>query len=188
MEAKKKGLNVSCETAPHYLLLDDSMLQEDARFKMNPPVRGRSDRQALIEGILDGTIDLIATDHAPHTAEEKSRGLEKSLMGVVGLETAFPLLYTYLVKTGFISLGRLVELLGAAPRRRFGLGTPLETGQPADFSVWDLSEEYMIDPNEFRSMGRATPFAGWKVYGRCKMTVVNGAIVWKEGEYASGDI
>ena len=187
-KAKREGLDVSCETAPHYLLLDDSLLQEDGRFKMNPPVRGKSDRGALIEGILDGTIDIIATDHAPHAAEEKSRGLEKSLMGIVGLETAFPLLYTYLVKTGFLPLGRLVELLGGAPRRRFGLGTPLETGQPADFSVWDLSEEYMIDPNEFRSMGRATPFAGWKVYGRCKMTVVNGGIVWKEGEYASGDI
>ena len=187
-KAKREGLDVSCETAPHYLLLDDSLLQEDGRFKMNPPVRDKSDRGALIEGVLDGTIDIIATDHAPHAAEEKSRGLEKSLMGVVGLETAFPLLYTYLVKTGFISLGRLVELLGAAPRRRFGLGTPLETGQPADFSVWDLSEEYMIDPNEFRSLGRATPFAGWKVCSRCKMTVVNGEIAWKEGEYASGDI
>ena len=192
-KAKKKGLNVSCETAPHYLLLDDSMLQEDGRFKMNPPVRGRSDRQALIEGILDGTIDLIATDHAPHTVEEKSRGLEKSLMGVVGLETAFPLLYTYLVKTGFLPLKRLVELLNGAPRRRFGLGGTIGEGRSADFSVWDLSEEYMIDPNEFRSKGRATPFAGWKVYGRCKMTVVNGEIAWDDGSikrerYASGEI
>ncbi|MBR1497761.1 MAG: dihydroorotase [Oscillospiraceae bacterium] len=179
-QAKREGLDVSCETAPHYLLLDDSMLEEDGRFKMNPPVRDKADREALIEGILDGAIDMVATDHAPHSAAEKARGLEKSLMGVVGLETAFPLLYTYLVKPGILPLARLIELLSAAPRRRFGLGTVLEPGTPADFSVWDLDREYEIDPAEFQSMGRATPFAGWKVCGRNKMTVRGGRIVWEE--------
>ena len=179
-QAKKDGVDVTCETAPHYLLLDDSCLQEDGRFKMNPPLRDKSDREALVQGVLDGTIDVIATDHAPHSAEEKSRGLEKSAMGIVGLETAFPLLYTYLVKPGIFSMELLLEKLNGAPRRRFGLGTPLEIGQPADFSVWDLNEEYTIDPKEFQSRGRATPFALWEVYGRCKLTVVNGEIVWKE--------
>ena len=179
-QAKKDGLDVSCETAPHYLLLDDSMLREDGRFKMNPPLRDRADREALIEGLLDGTIDMIATDHAPHTAEEKGRGLEGSLMGIVGLETAFPLLYTYLVKPGILSLETLVDKLHAAPRRRFGLGSPIETGCPADFSVWDLGREYEIDPKEFLSLGRATPFALWEVYGRCVMTVCGGKIVWRE--------
>ena len=178
-QAKQDGLDVSCETAPHYLLLDDSMLHDEGRFKMNPPLRDKSDREALIKGVLDGTIDLIATDHAPHSAQEKSRGLEKSLMGIVGLETAFPLLYTYLVKPGIFSLELLVDKLSDAPRRRFGLGTPLELGQPADFSLWDLNEEYEIDPREFVSLGKATPFALWEVFGRCKMTVCNGEIVWR---------
>ena len=172
-QAKARGLDVSCETAPHYLLLDDSMLQEEGRFKMNPPVRGREDRQALIEGIQDGTIDIIATDHAPHSAEEKSRGLEKSAFGIVGLETAFSVLYTGLVLTGIISLEKLVELLSTNPRRRFNI--PL-TGE--DCCVWDLNERYTIDPTGFRSMGRATPFAGMEVCGRCVKTVYNGKTVY----------
>ncbi len=174
-QAKARGLDVSCETAPHYLLLDDSMLQEEGRFKMNPPVRGREDRQALIEGIQDGTIDVIATDHAPHSAEEKSRGLEKSAFGIVGLETAFSVLYTGLVLTGIISLEKLVELLSTNPRRRFNI--PL-TGE--DCCVWDLNERYTIDPTGFRSMGRATPFAGMEVCGRCVKTVYNGKTVYIE--------
>ena len=174
-EAKARGLDVSCETAPHYLLLDDSMLQEEGRFKMNPPVRGREDRLALIEGIQDGTIDIIATDHAPHSAEEKSRGLEKSAFGIVGLETAFPVLYTGLVLTGIISLEKLVELLSTNPRRRFNI--PL-AGE--DYCVWDLNAKYRIDPASFRSMGRATPFAGMEVCGRCVKTVYNGETVYIE--------
>lgn len=175
-QAKAEGLDVTCETGPHYLLMDDSMLQEEGRFKMNPPLRAKEDREALIEGIKDGTIDMIATDHAPHSAEEKSRGLEKSPMGVVGLETAFPLLYTYLVKTGVISMQRLVELLHDAPCRRFGLET-----DSADLCVWDLEEEYEIDPAEFQSMGRSTPFEGWKVCGRCKLTLSGGNVAWSDG-------
>ena len=174
-QAKARGLDVSCETAPHYLLLDDSMLQEEGRFKMNPPVRGREDRLALIEGIQDGTIDIIATDHAPHSAEEKSRGLEKSAFGIVGLETAFPVLYTGLVLTGIIRLEKLVELLSTNPRRRFNI--PL-SGE--DCCVWDLNERYTIDPTAFRSMGRATPFAGMEVCGRCVKTVYNGKTVYIE--------
>ena len=174
-KAKAAGVDVTCETGPHYLLLDDSNLQEDGRFKMNPPLRDKADREALLEGIVDGTIDMIATDHAPHAAEEKSRGLEKSLMGVVGLETAFPLLYTYLVCPGIITLERLIELMCLNPRRRFGL--PLEEG---DFTVWDLNREYRIDPEEFLSKGRATPFAGVPVKGRCVMTVHKGKTVYLE--------
>ena len=175
--AKAEGLDVTCETGPHYLVMDDSMLREDGNFKMNPPLRDKSDREALIRGIQDGTIDMIATDHAPHSAEEKSRGLEKSLMGIVGLETAFPILYTYLVKPGIITLERLIELLCTKARERFDL----ELGQSADFSLWDLNEEYEVDPAEFVSMGRNTPFTGWKVSGRCRMTVCGGEIVWKDG-------
>ena len=174
--AKAEGLDVSCETAPHYLLLDDSMLKEDGRFKMNPPIRAKADREALIEGILDGTIDMIATDHAPHSAEEKSRGLEKSAFGIVGLETAFPVLYTGLVKTGVFSLERLVELLSIHPRRRFHI--PLGN----DFCLWDLESSYIIDPERFASMGRATPFAGMSVQGRCVLTVYQGKIVYKDNE------
>ena len=172
-QAKARGLDVSCETAPHYLLLDDSMLREEGRFKMNPPVRGREDRLALIEGIQDGTIDIIATDHAPHSAEEKSRGLEKSAFGIVGLETAFPVLYTGLVLTGIIRLEKLVELLSTNPRRRFSI--PL-SGE--DYCVWDLNAKYSIDPAAFRSMGRATPFVGMEVCGRCVKTVYNGETVY----------
>ena len=174
--AKAEGLDVSCETAPHYLLLDDSMLQEEGRFKMNPPIRDKADREALIQGILDGTIDMIATDHAPHSAEEKSRGLEKSAFGIVGLETAFPVLYTGLVKTGIISLEKLVELLSIRPRERFQI--PLGN----DFCLWDLESSYIIDPERFASMGRATPFAGMSVQSRCVLTVYQGKIVYKDIE------
>jgi len=180
-EAKREGLDVTCETAPHYLLLDETDLQEDGRFKMNPPLRAPADREALIEGLLDGTIDLIATDHAPHTAEEKSRGLAGSPMGVVGLECAFPVLYTGLVKTGILSFAKLMDLLNGAPRRRFGVGSPIEPGQPADFTVFDLNEPYPVDPGEFLSMGRSTPFAGRTVYGRCRLTVCGGRVAYTDG-------
>ena len=171
-KAKAEGLDVTCETGPHYLVMDDSMLREEGRFKMNPPLRDKSDREALVEGILDGTIDMIATDHAPHSAEEKSRGLEGSAFGVVGIETAFPILYTYLVKPGILSLEKLVELLCVNPRERFGL--PLGN----DYSVWDLEAAYTVDPAEFISMGKATPFEGWKVCGRCMATVCGGKTVY----------
>ena len=171
-KAKAEGLDVTCETGPHYLVMDDSFLQEDGRFKMNPPLRGAEDREALVAGILDGTIEMIATDHAPHSAEEKSKGLEKSAFGVVGIETAFPILYTYLVKPGILSMEKLVDLLCTNPRNRFGI--PLGK----DFSVWDLDAEYTVDPADFLSMGKATPFAGWKVQGQCMATVVDGKIVY----------
>ena len=163
---------MTCETGPHYILLSDKDLQEDGRFKMNPPLRSEEDRKAILEGILDGTIDMIAPDHAPPSAEEKSRGLEKSAMGVVGIETAFPLLYTYLVKPGLISLPRLMELMADNPRKRFGIPVT------EDFSIWDLEKEYTIDPDDFCSKGRATPFAGWQVFGENLMTIVGGKIVW----------
>ncbi len=174
-KAKAEGLNVTCETGPHYLLLDDSCLQEDGRFKMNPPLRDKSDREALLEGLADGTIDMIATDHAPHSAEEKGGGLEKSAMGIVGLETAFPLLYTYLVKPGVISMERLMELLHDAPCRRFNI--PTDTG----FTVFDLNDSYHVDPADFLSMGKATPFTGWEVQGRCLLTAVDETAVWYDG-------
>jgi len=178
--AKAEGLDVTAETAPHYLLLNDSMLRDEGRFKMNPPVRAEADRQALLEAVRDGTIDMIATDHAPHSAQEKSRGLAGSLMGVVGLECAFPVLYTGLVRTGELSLERLVELMSIAPRRRFGIPGGTEPGQDADFCVVDLNEKFTIDPDTFLSMGRATPFAGREVYGKVKYTAVKGKMVWKE--------
>ena len=181
-EAKARGVNVTCETAPHYLILTDEDLQEDARFKMNPPLRSKEDRAALIEGIVDGTIDMIATDHAPHSAEEKGRGLEKSAMGVVGLETAFAAMYTYLVKTGIITMERLVELMHTAPCRRFGIGSELKEGGIANFTVFDLEKSYMVDPSEFKTMGRATPFTGMELFGRCLLTMKDGAIVWQEEE------
>ena len=180
--AKARGLRVSCETAPHYLLLCDDDLQEEGRFKMNPPLRSRADREALVEGIVDGTIEVAATDHAPHTAGEKARGLAGSAMGIVGLECAFPLLYKYLVLPGTISLERLVELMSVNPRRIFGLGGGLEPGEPADFTVLDLDAQYAIDPAAFRSKGRATPFAGWPVQGRAAMTVVGGRCVYDANE------
>ena len=173
-KAKAEGVDITCETGPHYLVLDDSDLQEDARFKMNPPLRSKEDRLALIEGIKDGTIDMIATDHAPHSAEEKGRGLEKSLMGVVGLETAFPVMYTKLVKTGVITLEKLVELMAINPRKRFGLP------ETDDICVFDLNEEYEIDPEEFLTKGRSTPFKGDKVYGRCLLTVCDGKVVYSK--------
>jgi len=173
-KAKARGVDVTCETAPHYLVLSDKDLQEDGRFKMNPPLRSEEDRLALIKGIKDGTIDMIATDHAPHSAEEKGRGLEKSAMGIVGIETAFPIMYTNLVKKGIITLEKLVELMAIAPRKRFGL---CET---EDFCVFDLNEEYEINPDKFLSLGRATPFKGDKVFGKCKLTVVGGKIVYNE--------
>ena len=172
-KAKAEGLDVTCETGPHYLVMDDSMLEEDGRFKMNPPLRSREDRDALLAGILDGTIDMIATDHAPHSAEEKSRGLEKSAFGIVGIETAFPILYTYLVKTNVLTIEKLVELLCINPRKRFGIGLG------CDYSIWDLNAEYAIDPSEFVSMGKATPFTGWKVNGKCMATVCGGKVVYK---------
>lgn len=170
-KAKAAGVDVTCETGPHYLIMDDSDLQEDGRFKMNPPLRSREDREALIAGLQDGTIDMIATDHAPHSAEEKSRGLEKSAFGIVGIETAFPLLYTYLVQKGIISLEKLIELLTVNPRKRFGI--------PQDgFTVWDLNIFSTVDSAEFLSMGKATPFAGWQVQGRCMATVCGGKVVY----------
>ena len=172
-QAKKDGIDVSCETAPHYLLMDDSMLEENGRFKMNPPVRDASDREALLEGVYDGTIEIVATDHAPHSAEEKARGLEKSAFGIVGIETAFPLLYTCLVKKGLLSLEQLIRLLSENPRKRFAIET-----DPGS-CVWDLEEEYPIDPAGFLSKGKATPFEGWKVYGRCIKTLYNNTTVWK---------
>ncbi len=175
-KAKAEGLDVTCETGPHYLVMDDSDLQEDGRFKMNPPLRGKEDREALIQGILDGTIDMIATDHAPHSAEEKSRGLEKSAFGIVGIETAFPILYTCLVKPGILSLNKLLELLCVNPRRRFGL--PLGT----DYSIWDLNAAYPIDPEDFLSKGRATPFAGWQANGKCIATICDGKLVYAAPE------
>ncbi len=177
-QAKAHGVNVTCETAPHYLVLCDEDMQEDGRFKMNPPLRSREDKMALIEGIKDGTIDMIATDHAPHSAEEKGRGLEKSLMGVVGLETAFPVLYTELVMKNIITLERLVELMSFKPKERFGIDTN------NDFAVFDISEAYKIDPEDFLSMGRATPFAGREVFGRCLLTVHNEKVVYKAEERA----
>lgn len=179
-QAKRRGVDVTAETAPHYLLLTDADLQEDGRFKMNPPLRGEADRAALIEALLDGTIDMIATDHAPHSAEEKSRGLEKSAMGVVGLECAFAVLYTGLVETGVLTLERLTELMSCAPARRFKLpGGEIKAGSPADLAVFDTDTEYTIDPAEFASKGRATPFEGWRVKGKCLMTVCAGRTVWK---------
>lgn len=172
-QAKARGVDVTCETAPHYLVLCDEDMQEDGRFKMNPPLRSREDKEALIEGIKDGTIDMIATDHAPHSAEEKERGLEKSLMGIVGLETAFPVLYTELVTKNIITLDRLVELMSFKPKERFGIDTE------NDFAVFDISEAYKIDSKDFLSMGRATPFAGREVFGRCLLTVHNEKVVYK---------
>ncbi|WP_297930839.1 dihydroorotase [uncultured Alistipes sp.] len=178
--AKARGLAVSCETAPHYLLLTDEDLREEGRFKMNPPLRSRADREALLQGIQDGTIEVVATDHAPHSAEEKARGLAGSAMGIVGLECAFPLLYKYLVLGGVIPVGRLVELMALNPRRLFGLEGGVEAGDAADFAVLDLGAEYDVDPAAFLSLGRATPFAGWRVQGRTMLTVVGGREVYRD--------
>ena len=172
-QAKREGVDVSCETGPHYLLLDENDLREEGRFRMNPPIRSREDREALVAGLLDGTIDMIATDHAPHSAEEKSRGLVGSAFGVVGLECAFPVLYTGLVKTGVLPLERLIQLMTEAPRKRFGI-----PADPEDYTVWDLAEEYVVDPAGFLSMGKATPFEGMRVLGRCIETVHRGRKVY----------
>ena len=178
--AKRRGVDVTCETAPHYLTFTDEDLQEDGRFKMNPPLRAREDRDALIEGLLDGTIDMLVTDHAPHSREEKARGLEKSAMGVVGLETSFAASYTALVQTGILPLEKLVDLMHGAPMRRFGCGTELAEGQPADLTAFDLTKTYTVDPETFLTMGQATPFAGRALTGVCKLTMIGGEPVWKE--------
>lgn len=178
-KAKASGIDVTCETGPHYLTLCEDDLQEDGRFKMNPPLRSAADREALIEGILDGTIDMVATDHAPHSAEEKSKGLEKSAMGIVGIETAFPVLYTHLVKKGIISLEKLIPLLTTNAMKRFKIGRPMEQG---NFTVWDMNERFTVDPDRFLSMGRATPYAGTTLQGVCEMTVVDGEIAYRKGE------
>jgi len=175
-KAKAEGVDITCETAPHYLLLDENDLKEDGKFKMNPPLRSTQDKKALIEGIKDGTIDIIATDHAPHSIEEKSKGLDGSAFGIVGIETAFPLLYTYLVKTNVITLEKLLELLCVNPRKRFNI--PFNDG----FTVWDLDKEYKINPNEFLSMGKATPFENTKVLGKCLYTKIGNNTVYKYTE------
>ena len=180
--AKQNGVDVTCETGPHYLVLCDEDLQEDGRFKMNPPLRAKDVKEALIKGILDGTIDMIATDHAPHTAEEKSKGLAGSLMGVVGLETAVSVLYTHLVKKGIITLEKLVELMHDNPSKRFNIGSDIEVGAKADLTVFNFDEEYEINPDDFVSKGKSTPFKGMKVYGKCLMTMCGGNIVWQEEE------
>ncbi len=173
-KAKKDGVDITCETAPHYLVLDDSDLQEDGRFKMNPPLRDKTDRLALVEGILDGTIDMIATDHAPHSKEEKEKGLEKSAFGITGIEIAFPVLYTHLVKTKKVTLEKIVELLGVNPYKRFGFENK------CDFCVWDLEKEFVVKSEDFISMGKATPFLGDKLFGECLMTVYNGKTIYKK--------
>ena len=180
-DAKAEGVNITCETGPHYLILDDSRLEEDGRFKMNPPLRSPEDREEMVRGLIDGTVDMIATDHAPHSAEEKAKGLEKSAMGVVGLETAFPLLYTHFVKTGKISLERLVELMSKNPRKRFNIDSD------PGFTVFDLSDSYEIDPDDFKSMGRSTPFKNEKVFGRCLITVYEGKAVYTDNKLNNSD-
>ena len=179
-QAKARGVDVTCETAPHYLLLCDTELEDDGRFKMNPPIRSADDRDALLEGLLDGTIDILATDHAPHSAEEKARGLEKSLMGVVGLECAFPVLYTGLALTGRVPLERVLRAMTDAPRARFGLPPARIEPGAGDFAIFDLDETFAIDPETFLSKGRATPFAGWRVRGKCMETYVGGNCVWRQ--------
>ncbi|MBR4994907.1 MAG: dihydroorotase [Alistipes sp.] len=179
-EAKKQGVKITCETGPHYLTMCDMDLQEEGRFKMNPPIRSAEDRDALIEGLKDGTIDVVATDHAPHTAEEKSRGLAGSAMGVVGLETSFAVIYTKLVREGVISLEQAVEVMSEAPRKIFNLGGGLSEGEAADIAVFDLNVEYDVNPDEFLSKGRSTPFEGWHLWGECSLTMVDGQIVWKK--------
>jgi len=172
-QAKARGVKVTCETAPHYLLLNDSMLREDGCWKMNPPIRSKADQQALLNGVTDGTIDVIATDHAPHSAEEKSRGLEHSAFGITGIEIAFPLLYTYLVKTGMLSMERLIEVMSTRAREITGL--PMDR----DWATFDLDQEWVIDSNQFLSMGHSTPFNGWKVWGRCIKNEYHGKVVYE---------
>lgn len=179
-KAKARGVRVTCETGPHYLTMCDEDLQEDGRFKMNPPLRAAQDKQALIEGVLDGTIDVIATDHAPHSAEEKSKGLEKSAMGVVGLETAFAVLNTKLVKTGIITLEKLVEMMSVRPREIFGIdGGEIKEGAVANLALLDVDKEWTVNPDNFVTMGRATPFEGWKLQGENLLTIYRGEIVYE---------
>lgn len=179
-KAKARGVKVTCETGPHYLTMCDRDLQEDGRFKMNPPLRSEQDRQALIDGVLDGTIDVIATDHAPHSIEEKSKGLEKSAMGVVGLETAFGVLNTKLVKTGIITLEKLIYMMSVRPREIFGIeGGMIEEGQPADLALMDADREWTVNPNAFVTMGRATPFKDWKLQGENLLTILRGDIIYE---------
>ncbi len=173
-QAKARGVDVTCETAPHYLVMNDNDLQEDGRFRMNPPIRSEEDRLALLAGICDGTIDMIATDHAPHSAEEKAKGLPGSAFGIVGIETAFPVMYTHFVKTGIITMEKLVELLSVNPRKRFNI--PLGN----DFTIWNLEKEITVDPKEFLSMGKATPFVGWQLNGECVLTVCDGNVVYRK--------
>ena len=181
-EAKRNCSHISCETAPHYLVLCDQDLKEEGRFKMNPPLRAAEDRAALIEGVKDGTIEVIATDHAPHTAEEKARGLKGSAMGIVGIETSFAICYTHLVRKGVITIEKLIALMSENPRRIFRLGGALKVGERADIAVFDITKPYTIDTNEFLSMGKATPFEGEEVYGRCVLTLFNGEKVWSENK------
>ncbi len=181
-DAKRNGVDVTCETGPHYLLFDDSMLKEDGAYKMNPPIRAKEDRLALIEGIKDGTVDMIATDHAPHSMEEKSRGL-KSVNGIVGLETAFAVLYTKLVKTGEITLEDLIKLMSENPSNRFNLGIKIENERLANLTIFDLDNEYEINSENFKSMGKSTPFNGWKVFGKCLVNFNNGKIVYNDSEF-----
>lgn len=181
-QAKKAGLDVTCETAPHYLTLSDQELEDDGRFKMNPPIKGPEDREALLEALTDGTIDMIATDHAPHSREEKSKGFAGSAYGIVGLETAFPVLYTKLVREGILPMEQLIDLLTEKPNRRFRIPAkmPDEKDPAPTFTVWDLDTPYEIDPAAFLSKGRSTPFAGWQVYGKCVMTVMDGKVVYSK--------
>ena len=179
-EAKRRGVKITCETGPHYLTMCDMDLKVEGRFKMNPPIRSAEDRDALVEGLKDGTIDVVATDHAPHTLEEKSRGLAGSAMGVVGLETSFAVIYTKLVREGVISLEKAIEVLSEAPRRIFNLGGGLYEGEAADIAVFDLNAEYDVNPENFHSKGRSTPFEGWHLWGECCLTMVDGKIVWNK--------
>ena len=178
-QAKARGVKITCETGPHYLTMCDMDLKEEGRFKMNPPIRSAEDRDALIAGLQDGTIDVVATDHAPHTAEEKSRGLERSAMGVVGIETSFAVIYTKLVKAGIISLEKAVEVLAETPRKIFNLGGGLKEGEAADIAVFDLEKEFTVDPDTFLSKGRSTPFEGWQLQGECCLTLVDGRVAYE---------
>ena len=178
--AKARGMKVTCETGPHYLTMCDMDLKEEGRFKMNPPIRSAADRDALVAGLQDGTIDVVATDHAPHTAEEKSRGLERSAMGVVGLETSFAVIYTKLVRQGIISLEKAVDVMAEAPRKIFNLGGGLCEGEAADITVFDLEKEFTVDPSTFLSQGRSTPFEGWHLQGECCLTLVDGRVAYEK--------
>ncbi len=176
--AKARGVDVTCETAPHYLVLTDADLQEDGRFKMNPPIRSKADQDALRAGLKDGTVDMIATDHAPHGFEEKAKGLKGSMMGVVGLETAFPMVYTHLVKTGIFTLAEIIDRMTKIPGERFACYSPLKVGAKANLTVFDLEENYVVNPEDFMTQGRATPFTGMAVFGACHYTMYEGKLVW----------